>query len=675
MLRQLRSAEKMKRILWIGLLVLIIPSMVALIGFGSVDMGSSLRRDQAVAAIDYPNGAKGSIGGTELRFAKNYLENRITRYAQEEGTVIDPVAIAQLADNRAIVDQAVNLDLLRHYAEANDLTVTMEEVNTFFQQMTTADQRRQLVEQWRQQGRSAESVLEEERKGRVLQKAAESIGAGVRITHYEAWQDYLKTNESLVADYVRFNPSDLMSSVTVTVEGLKAYFEKNADNFRVPDQLQYEYVMLRKDDLKTSITVTDDEVTSFYAANQEDFRLPRKVEASQIFLKVPTPEELNTTSAENLTSITQAVSQKANDLYERAAKGEDFATLADTFSEEINFPPQADEETTTATDGATTAGGYLGLLSEDVTSTWYNEQWTSSVFSMQPGGITRPIRTTNGFAIVQVKKIVEGEVQPLSDVRPLVENRIREQKVEPVFAEAGAAMEEAANRVTSLEQLAGETSATVVTSPKVNADSQFVPGIGLLGDLQEAINDLSAGGRSEVLSDAQRHLVIQIKQEFPAHNPPLEEIRGRVEQTYKQQLAEEAARAKAEDLLKRSPDFAAYEKALTDDGTTYTRSRPFKRPEIGTIFGGPVTDFTEATAAAKEGEIRMSNVGRPGQQQSFVVWHLSQKVEPSKTDFARDLGTITQRLEERKREIIVLEYIRDQRRKLEDRVDIDDSYL
>ena len=44
-----------------------------------------------------------------------------------------------------------------------------------------------------------------------------------------------------------------------------------------------------------------------------------------------------------MTSMTDAVIAKANDIYERAAKGENFATLADTLNEEVNLPPRADE--------------------------------------------------------------------------------------------------------------------------------------------------------------------------------------------------------------------------------------------------------------------------------------------------------------------------------------------
>lgn len=597
------------------------------------------------------------------------------RYAQDQGIALDAAAMPQLITNRAIIDQAINLDILRHYAETNNITVTMEEVNAFFQSVTTADQRRMLVEQWRSQGRSPSDVLEEERQTRVLQKAADSIGATARVTYYEAWQDYLKQNERLVADYYKVSPSDFISSVTVTEEGLKAYFDENIETFRVPEQVQYDFVLVRKDDLKSSLTVTEDEITSYYNNNREDFRLPRKVEATQVFLQLPSPEELNTTSPEELARITQAVMARADDLYERAAKGENFENLAQTSTEEVNYPSRADEDTT-ATDTASTTPGYLGILSEEVAETWYGEQWTSAVFSMQPGGITRPIRTSNaGVAIVQVKNIISGEIQPLEEVRTIVENAIRTEKVEPVFEQAGEELQRAVDRVTSLDQVAVETSATVATSPKVNRDANFLPGIGLLGDFQEPVTDLQEGGRSDVLSDSQRHLVIQIREEFPAHNPELETIRGRVEQAYKQKLAEEAARAKAEELLKISTDFTAFETALADADSTYTTSRPFTRSEAVSIFGGMLSNFSDETAGMKQGDITMTTVGRPGQQQSFVVWHLAELTEPSKTDFAKELGSLTQRLEERKQEIMVLEYMRDQREQLKNSIKIDENFI
>jgi peptidyl-prolyl cis-trans isomerase D len=675
MLRQLRSAEKMKRILWIGLLILIIPSMVAFYGFGTGDLGGGLHKSGDAATITYPDGSEGKISSTELRFAKNYLDNRLMRYSQDQGIALDSLAVSELTDSRALLDQAVNLDILRHYADTHGLTVGADEVMKTFQESTTADQRRQFVEQLRAQGQSLDNVLEEERKGRVLQKAADAIGEQVRVTHYEAWQEYEQQKETIVADFVKFNPTDYLTSVSVTTEGLNKYFEENQEKFRIPDQVVYEYVLLRKDDLKSSITVTNDEITSYYNAHKEDFRLPRKVQASQIFLKVPTPDEMNTTSPAAITSATLAITKKANDLYERAAKGEDFAQLASTFTEEQNFPPRADAGTT-ASDTQTTAGGNLGLISKDVAQTWYGDQWTSAVFSLEPGGITRPIRTPQGYAIVQVKSFIEGELQPMDEVRPVIENKIRDEKVEPIFEQAGARMQDVATNVSgSLEKISAATSATVSTSPKVNVGERFIPGIGLLGDFQEPIADLEKGIASDVLSDTQRHLVVQVKEEFPTHIPTLEEAKGRVEQAYKMQLAEDKAREKAEQLLTKSTDFNSFKQAVLDASTTFTHTRPFTRPEVSTVFGGPITDFARKTAGLKKDTIHLSEVGRPGQQTSYVVWYAAQVTEPSKTEFAKELSTITDRLTERKREIMVLDYIRDIRQKLEGSISVDESYM
>lgn len=675
MLRQLRSAEKMKRILWFGLLILIIPSMVAFYGFGTGNLGTGLRGNSEAARITYPDGTESVIGPTELRFAKNYLQNRLARYGQDQGIMLDQLTMQELTGSRSMVDQAVNLDILRHYAESHGLTVTTEEVMQMFHQNTTQEQRQALLQQLQMQGQSVEQMLEEERKGRVLQRASEAIGEEARVTYYEAWQEYESQNESLVADYVRFTPTDYMSSVSVTEAGLKEYFNTNQEDFRIPDQVIYDYVLVRKDDLKSSITVTDDEVTSYYGAHKEDFRLPRKAEVSQIFLKVPTPDELQTTSPAELTSITLAVTKKADDLYGRAAKGEDFASLADSFSEEENFPPRADAGTT-ASDSLTTSGGNLGLLSEEVAQTWYGDQWTSAVFSMEPGSITRPIRTSQGFAIVQVKKVLEGDLQPVSEVRPVIENKIKDEKVEPVFVEVGTQMEDVLDNVSGgLDALAAATSSTIKTTPKTNEGERFIGGIGLLGDFQEPIADLDQGIRSDLLSDSQRHLVVQVKEEIPSHIPTLEEAKARVEQAYKLKLAEDKAREKAEELLTKSTDFAAFQQAVLDSGTTTTHSRPFTRPEVASIFGGPVQNFAQETANLEKGTMHMSQAGRPGQQQSFIIWHATQVTEPSKTDFSTDLDQITARLAERKREIMVLDYIRDQREKLEGNIEIDPNYL
>lgn len=670
MIRQLRSSEKLKRILWIGLLLIIIPSFIAFYGGPGGGMGTG-GSNSAIVTINYPEGKKGELMPLDINSAQNSLQQQMQQHFMMQGKQLPPNAANQLVDTRAAIEQAINLDILRNYAEVNGLTVSMQEIIDRYQESSTAAERQQMVLYLAQQGMELEDYLEVERRSRLIGRAAESIGAKARVTNYEAWQEFAQQNETLVVDYYRVNASDFMASVTITDEGLTKFFEENKEDFRIPDQVRYQYVMVRKNDLKSSITLTDDEVTSYYANRQEDFRLPRQVDANQIFLKLPSREELNSISADSLTSITEAVMAKAEDIYDRAAKGEDFKTLADTFNEETTFPPRVTDDTTTATDTHTTAGGHLGVIDQEIAQTFYGDDWTSAVFNAQPGTITRPIRTPNGIVVVQVNRLIDGKVQPLADVRTSIENSLRDEKVGPIFEAKGEELQEIAESATSLQQIARETSTTVQTTDKVNRDANFITGIGMLGDFELAVRDLQKGGHSDVLTDAQRHLIIQIQEEFPTHLPELADVRGRVEQAYRQQLASDAAKKKAEEVLAASKDFAAFEKAVNDAGTTYTQTRPFKRSEATVVFGTQLEDFNEQSIQASPGDINLSKGGGANTlQQTYVVWHLNSVNEPDKVEFADKLSEISQQVMMDKQNILMLEYIREQRERLGDRIKI-----
>ena len=103
MLRQLRSADKLKKILWIGLLLVLVPSLVAFYGFGrggSMDHG----RPIIAATIKYPEGNEGKIGAAELRQAKIFLQEQAVRYAREQQIPLDQQAAGELATEKAVIN-------------------------------------------------------------------------------------------------------------------------------------------------------------------------------------------------------------------------------------------------------------------------------------------------------------------------------------------------------------------------------------------------------------------------------------------------------------------------------------------------------------------------------------------------------------------------------------------
>lgn len=668
MLRQLRSAEKIKKVIWIGLLLIVIPSFVAFYGWNSYS-NTSGARPMTAAKVKFGLFDTSEVDQPDMQRAEQMLRGQYTSYARNNNVTLEPTSMEKLMGPREILDEAINLEILRHYAKEHGIVVTPQDAIDMLARSIPPEQRSQLDGYLRQQGMTFGQYLERTQDAMLMQRVRDSLTAQTRVTHYEAWLDYQLKNERLLVDFARFDAADFSTSVTVDEKGLQDYFKENVAKYRIPDQVKYSYVLVTKEDLKTSITVSNDEITSYYEEHQEDFRLPRTAAVRQIMIKKPAP---GSASAEDLTSGTEAARSKANDLYERIVKGEDFATLANQYNEETRIPPREDANTT-ASDKNTTAGGYLGTVSEAHMKSFYGDEWTSAVFNQKPGGISPPVETQRGFFIVKPETIKQGLVQPLAEVRSRVEQKVRDEKVEPIFEEAGAVLREEADKGGNLQKLAEVTSRTVKNTDKVDRRADFVPGVGLLGDFKEAVQDLQKGGRSDVMSDQNRHLVMEVQEEFPAHDPSLDEVREQVVQAYKEMKGREMAKAAAEKVKAAATDLEKLKTAAVDAGTTVTRTRPFTRTDAATVLG-PVRNFTESSAGVRKGSINLDPLGDPAAPQGYLVWHLAEVTEPSRAEFAKQLSKNMQEIEEHKREVLLVEFLRDQRKKLNDRIEISKAY-
>ena len=78
MLRQIRSSDKLKKIFWIGLLILVIPSFILFYAGGS--SGSIGNQNVAnLATIEYPDGSEGVITRTEYMMARGFLQQNVAQ--------------------------------------------------------------------------------------------------------------------------------------------------------------------------------------------------------------------------------------------------------------------------------------------------------------------------------------------------------------------------------------------------------------------------------------------------------------------------------------------------------------------------------------------------------------------------------------------------------------------
>ncbi|HKE22304.1 MAG TPA: peptidylprolyl isomerase [Bryobacteraceae bacterium] len=161
-------------------------------------------------------------------------------------------------------------------------------------------------------------------------------------------------------------------------------------------------------EITSHVTITDADVASFYNANKASFNLKEpQVHMAQI-LVTPNPDpnvhNLKNSKARNETEA----KSKIEDLSARLQRGEDFALLAQNYSEDPNSAPN---------------GGDMGFITES-TLERANPELRNMVMALPPNGYSKIIHTQDGYRILKVFSKEPSGQRDLND--PRVQQNIRE---------------------------------------------------------------------------------------------------------------------------------------------------------------------------------------------------------------------------------------------------------
>jgi peptidyl-prolyl cis-trans isomerase SurA len=152
------------------------------------------------------------------------------------------------------------------------------------------------------------------------------------------------------------------------------------------------------------IDIAPSEMQAYYNAHLQEFQRPEQVKLSEILVATPNPEDA--------AQVAEA-QKKAEAVEARLKTGADFATVA-----------KADSGGPTAQEGGRLGDykrGDLPKVMEDAT------------FDLQPGQFTAPIRTKQGWLILEVTEHNKGGVMPLADVQGDIQEKIGMAKMEPAM--------------------------------------------------------------------------------------------------------------------------------------------------------------------------------------------------------------------------------------------------
>lgn len=330
----------------------------------------------------------------------------------------------------------------------------------------------------------------------------------------------------------------IAESLDVSDDDIQAYYDERPDAFQSPESVDLAYVELNRLTLAAELEITEDDLRAYYDASSSRYLQDEQRQARHILIPFGDDDD--------------AAEQEATALSARASAGEPFEDLARQYSKD---------------GGTATRGGDLGLLMQ----TQLPGALGDAVFSMEEGDIRGPVRTTFGFHVIRLDQIVQGGPLPFEQVRAELERDLQLDKVEASYQSAERELSDALFDAADLSALAATVGLELKTSTGYTRS-----GGGAFGTNQSAIDavfdDRMLVDReiSDIVElDANRSVVIAVTDYHEAARRPLEEVRGAIESSIRQERSFEIANGRVTELetaLRAGSEFG--EAAAAVDGAT-----------------------------------------------------------------------------------------------------------
>jgi len=364
------------------------------------------------------------------------------------------------------------------------------------------------------------------RANMVLDQLPEALGSSSFATRSEtddfvALQQQTRTFDAVLVptdpDAVDANFSDA---------DLQAWYDAHQQDFRTEEQVVIEYIELNADDLKTDEEPDEDTLRARYEEQKNRFITPEQRLVSHILIQVaPDADEATRETAR----------QEAQELADRARKGEDFAALAKEYSDDA---------------GSAEKGGDLGWVGPGLMV----ESFEDAMYKLtKEHPISDPVQTGFGWHVIELRDIRPATGQTFEEARPTLLEEARTEGAERKYLEiADRLVDVVYEDPTTLEAAALDTGLPVKTAGPFGRNGEE-EGIAANTDVVDAaFSDLVLlqGSVSDPIDLGPNHMVmLRDKEHIPAAVQPLEEVRDKVIAGLRQQRAGEAAKARADELL------------------------------------------------------------------------------------------------------------------------------
>src|SRR5690349_17179493 len=313
-------------------------------------------------------------------------------------------------------------------------------------------------------GTTVENFERDVRLDLMQRKLISMIGANATVPDSEVEQAYKDENTKVKFQYAFLKLDDITKTIKPTDTELKAFYDANLPRYKnsIPEKRQIKYFLISEKSIADKVTVDPAEIQRAYSANQESYRVPARVKVRHIEIDAPAPAP----GAKVDPKAVDAARAKAQDVLKQVKAGGDFAALAKQYSQDS---------------GSKEKGGELGWLVTGQTA----PEFEKVAFTQNKGQISDVVQAGYTFHIIQTEDKEGAHLKPLAEVKPELEEALKQDKVKTEMAKVSADAEAAAQKQ-GLEKAAAKYGAQVVESNPIGRNDSL-PGIGAQPPLMDAV--------------------------------------------------------------------------------------------------------------------------------------------------------------------------------------------
>jgi peptidyl-prolyl cis-trans isomerase D len=188
---------------------------------------------------------------------------------------------------------------------------------------------------------------------------------------------------------IRIDPARLAADIRPDDAAVLAHFEKRSAQYQVPESVDVQFVVLDAEALVARAELRESDIESFYQQNKARYATAEERSAAHILVKL----DPKASAAERESARARVLA-----LQDRLVRGEDFAEVARSESEDPGSAPQ---------------GGDLGFFTRELMV----KPFADAAFAMQAGETVGPVETEFGLHIIRLTGIRPGQVRSLESVR------------------------------------------------------------------------------------------------------------------------------------------------------------------------------------------------------------------------------------------------------------------